>query len=652
MNEQTNERTKRRRGGQIVVDCTRISTSTSTNSSPLCCTSTIIMDDGPQQQQQQQLLREPLLLQQLEWEESEEGSSSHHHRQQRLQQPHDDDEERGNGGSNHGGRPPLKAGSERQEEEEGLAGSAAAQFTTGYGDDDIDPQSGRTLWWIVAGLMALTLALTAWVGLQDNNNNNNNPGGNNNAGFPSLQHTAELAYLSELVYRFKNYDDDDTVCGTINSDDSLGDESSSSSSSFVSQLVCHWYHHDRIRGTQVLLVRTPNYWAIVFAGTDDLKTSLTDVTLYEVHPSFPRFNETNGYDPRIRIHAGFDKAVFSGIFANLTQHLHHHLGGKVRVRRWWWWPFFRPSDRASQTLYTTGHSLGAANAVLTALALGATRTTTTTTTTASSLSSTSSSSSDATSPFYLPPGTSVASINFGCPRIGNRYFRDYANRFLEGPNNTTSSSSETVVPIWRVVLGWDLVPRLPEFLLHVGHTIQLTPIVPNNRSSSSTIPNGWNWWKNASSATDDASAADSNASAILPPYRADAYYLHYGNPDLQYSGVPLGWSATPFLWVPGALGSHSIKRYQRVLHDSADAVAATTVVLPGEQPPRWVHRFVPTPPPPPPNASRRNNHHPDDVPWDDDFWADPPVEEDKVDSGVDDDAPIVVVVDGVAEAVA
>ena len=83
----------------------------------------------------------------------------------------------------------------------------------------------------------------------------------------------------------------------------------------------------------------------------------------------------------------------------------------------------------------------------------------------------------------------IQSINFGCPKTGSRNWRDFVNR-IDG------------LGIWRVVNGLDLVPRLPGVRFHhVGHTVQL----------------------------DSASAK--------------AYWLHEGDKNLDYAGIPFGWNS-------------------------------------------------------------------------------------------------------------
>jgi hypothetical protein len=138
------------------------------------------------------------------------------------------------------------------------------------------------------------------------------------------------------------------------------------------------------------------------------------------------------------------------------------------------------------------------------------------------------------------------------------------------------------------VHGWDVVPRLPQYPFeHVGHTVQMN--------------------------TDS----------------MKAYYLHHGNQTLGYGGVPLGWSGTfqttilycvyyllhltysshfaaiPFIWIPGAVWSHSIRRYEWYLRNQSTA-----------DPSRYfVEEF---------ETTSSNGTTTDDNFMDDDAWINPP----------------------------
>ena len=170
-------------------------------------------------------------------------------------------------------------------------------------------------------------------------------------------------------------------------------------------------------------------------------------------------------------------------------------------------------QKPNYKLYTTGHSLGAANAILTATAIASLQekqqqnhneSTTTTTTTASAVS--------------FPP---VKCINFGCPQIGNEYWKDYFN---------VTSPLRNKLSIWRVVLAWDLIPRLPELFYHVGHTIQVDGKIDDVR----------------------------------------IYYEHYGNTTKGYAGAPSGWYSKSYAWFPYAIYYHRVHKYVARLNEFND----------------------------------------------------------------------------------
>lgn len=220
--------------------------------------------------------------------------------------------------------------------------------------------------------------------------------------FPTLAEAVEMSKLSSLVYSFKGQEED--YCSSFSNEEGI---------------QCHWYFHDAILGTQVMIASNPKkkYMAVVFAGTDDLRTSLQDMDVAK-----KAFGDNSTvqlhHHPDVKVHQGFDNAVFSeGVYSQVEKRIRW-----LRIRH----PFYK--------LYTTGHSLGAADSILTATALA------------------------------QHGGYSVVSINFGCPKTGNREWRDYLNE---------TSALNSKLGIWRIVLGWDLVARLPEFFDHVGHTIQL-----------------------------------------------------------------------------------------------------------------------------------------------------------------------------------
>ena len=88
--------------------------------------------------------------------------------------------------------------------------------------------------------------------------------------FPTINEIQEMSKLSLLVYKF--HYQTNVTCDTINTQDSKD----------YHDINCHWYLHDTELGTQVLLVSNDvqQYIAIVFAGTDDIRTSLEDANIF------------------------------------------------------------------------------------------------------------------------------------------------------------------------------------------------------------------------------------------------------------------------------------------------------------------------------------------------------------------------------------
>jgi len=243
--------------------------------------------------------------------------------------------------------------------------------------------------------------------------------------------------------------------------------------------TCHMYETSLL-DTQVMVVSRPSsksglakgYVAVVYAGTDDFRNFLTDGDI--IQTSFGTYaNGTYPFvpsdHPDIEVHMGFNNAVFKHglfgrVFATIESVLKNHPHYEV---------------------VTTGHSLGASDSVLTSVAMSQ----------------------------KFGPDRNILSVNFGCPRTGNRAWREYVNGL---PN----------VGIWRFVNHLDIVPRLPDArFVHVGHTVQL-----------------------------DKSGGR-------------AYWFHFGDVDRGLAGVPVGWEVEPFI-VPIYNGiDHMIIRYAIFLAD-------------------------------------------------------------------------------------
>eukprot|EP00581_Thalassiosira_minuscula_P010591 CAMPEP_0183722770 /NCGR_PEP_ID=MMETSP0737-20130205/14635_1 /TAXON_ID=385413 /ORGANISM="Thalassiosira miniscula, Strain CCMP1093" /LENGTH=545 /DNA_ID=CAMNT_0025953005 /DNA_START=142 /DNA_END=1779 /DNA_ORIENTATION=+ len=379
-----------------------------------------------------------------------------------------------------------------------------------------------------------------------------------------------------------------------NSDDDASSSSSSTDAKNIYQLLlppgteCLHYSHDYSLGTQVLVVRSTihNYVAVSYAGTDDWKTLTTDgdILTSDFGPNIngndddDQRNVTNkdsdasqaseddrgedgsssssnnnkgnnnynnnddddiarlfhGVPEGVRVHRGFNSAVFDndGFPTILDCVSKARLGGRCDDDG-------NESDTSSDNdsgstddpidptttpyrLFTTGHSLGAADSVLLGAAL-----------------------------HLAYPDETIKSINFGCPKVGNARWSFWmdslqpdrggqkstttepsSSSFLRSPSSSSLSSlngsedsgeskKNGSFEIFRFVNKIDLVPRLPELMFtHAGHTLQMS------------IGGG-----------------------------IKAYYDHIGSEDLGYAGVPFGWEAAPYAFLPGALASHRSGHY-------------------------------------------------------------------------------------------
>jgi len=408
---------------------------------------------------------------------------------------------------------------------------------------------------------------------------------------PSLDDVSEMGNLSGAIYKYHWWIDEeqDKICDDFNKNynnnsTTTTTTTTTTTASSLGDVVCHWYRHDRTMGTQVMIVTShrKDYLAVVFAGTDDLKTSLLDVDVRKTDFG------TSGFDdhklisdsgaagvnaslipvalkdcPDCKVHSGFNSAVFGNhIFDDIYERVE-----KLRPRY--------------QRLFTTGHSLGAANAVFVSLALALQM-----------------------EEKHIPlPRAPITTINFGCPQLGNAAFRDYVNEHYL--THSSRVHRNHYLSIWRFVLGWDLVPRLPDFFEHIGHTVQL------QHDECTTIGKGCNYNKHHHhhhswiptwnhSAGDNNHTSPDNDSNITK--EGLAYYHHIGNVTLGLASVPTGWSAKPYVWVPGALLSHAISKYAAYVNDWL-RLSATT----------YVSDFVHT-----------SNDSSDDKLIDDDAYAEPP----------------------------
>lgn len=245
---------------------------------------------------------------------------------------------------------------------------------------------------------------------------------------PGFEYTMDMAHLSSLVYGFLS-----SRANNCTSFPTIYEDYINSHPEYSKYLdgvyTCHLYERDE-QDTQVMVVSKENsknpqqigYIAVVYAGTDDFRTALTDADILTTQFG-PEINGTHPMvpDSRIRVHMGFNNAVFrNDLFYRVQREI-------LNIRH-------ENSDKRFK-IFTTGHSLGGADAILTAVAL------------------------------KLHPelqDEQIDSISFGCPKSGNWWWRDWVNS-IDG------------LGIWRVVKGIDIVPRLPPGIRfhHAGHTLQL-----------------------------------------------------------------------------------------------------------------------------------------------------------------------------------
>mmetsp|Transcript_31121 Transcript_31121/g.29966 ORF Transcript_31121/g.29966 Transcript_31121/m.29966 type:complete len:449 (-) Transcript_31121:166-1512(-) len=268
--------------------------------------------------------------------------------------------------------------------------------------------------------------------------------------FPSIHETMLLSRISHQIYDFR---DDLATCETISP--RLGPE-----------FTCHYYERDE-QDTEVMIVshEVSQFVAVVYRGTVDLQNFITDVNISmkpfcipkDTYTTDVRSNHvtksatdtsiscTDNPDNPVHVHAGFYNSVFrDGLYHRILKHVNN-----IKSKH----PEYR--------IITTGHSLGAAASVLTAVAFHT-----------SSL---------------FPSNETITSINFGCPQTGNREWYNWVNSLR--PN----------VDIWRYVHQHDVVTRLPAFdFWHVGHTLQMDSDMVRayylhyGSSRNAGVPSGWN----------------------------------------------------------------------------------------------------------------------------------------------------------------
>lgn len=209
--------------------------------------------------------------------------------------------------------------------------------------------------------------------------------------FPSVETVLQFATLSSAIYSITSCDD----------------------KNIPSDVICHHYEDDSPSRTEVMVVssKTHKYVAVVYAGSDNINDWIRDLDI-ALTPFGPK---NNPIEPDIKVHKGFNNAVFEyGVYDRILKAVSDVLKKHPTYR-----------------IITTGHSLGAADAVLTGAAFA-----------------------------KHIPDRDIVSYNFGCPRTGESAWKEYVDAI---PN----------FGVWRYVYESDIVPRLPGVRFqHTGHTVQ------------------------------------------------------------------------------------------------------------------------------------------------------------------------------------
>ena len=421
--------------------------------------------------------------------------------------------------------------------------------------------------------------------------------------FPTLAETLDMAALSILVYRFYNVsappEDDDLICERFNAGQ-FTPSNVPPDFSIPADLQCHWYYHDRDHeGTQLMITSSlsHNYLALVFAGTDDYQTSLLDLDIRRIPFGDGQNWTLPNVPPRVYVHAGFNNAVFeNGLFDQI-------LAKFEEVR----WTLSSQHPNLHLHLYSTGHSLGAAASLVAAVGLtsyyhqayphhqyNAIASMQEDTSTAGFLRNWRPKKKKKHLHPEMPPHPKITCLNFGEPAVGNRAWRDYIHNAPEMQD----------LRIWRYVMGWDIVPRLPSTFSHVGHTVQMDGYdgTPSGKGQDSALISMRDDY------IDDDGFDPSNSTNVFTG-TVDAYYQHYGNKTLGLAAVPMGWSGAPYIWIPGSIAEHFATRYWQFFFDFQRAQGKDDALV-------WIHNFVPL-------SGRKNNNNPENYYDDDYFWRNP-----------------------------
>jgi hypothetical protein len=298
---------------------------------------------------------------------------------------------------------------------------------------------------------------------------------------PNIHDAVEFAHFSSMVYSMKKAKDCSSFPDIFKK--YVDDHQPAVFKHTNYTFKCHMIERDE-EDTQVMILSKDRiadtntdagegYILVVYTGTDDFRNMMTDTNI-RTKPFGPE-NDDGTYplspSDDVRVHAGFNNAVF-------LNGQYERVKDMVNVLK---------ASRPNHGVFTTGHSLGAADSVLMAVAL--------------KLQGNAWSQNEV-----------ITSLSFGCPKTGNRAWSEFVNS-IDG------------LGVWRAVNGLDIVPRMPGTRFHhVGHTMQF----------------------------------DKDG--------AHAFWLHEGDKELGYRGVPFSWNTSPYVFAPVAAFDHFIGRYTRYLN--------------------------------------------------------------------------------------
>lgn len=339
------------------------------------------------------------------------------------------------------------------------------------------------------------------------------------ASFPNTEIVLDMAKLSYAVYHLRKKV---SSCNSlIHNDTTNNDTQQELPSDIFNRLLpnetsCLYYNHDYSLGRQVLIVRNTvkKYIAVAYAGTDDWRTALSDGEI--ITESFgPRPSENNN-----NIHGRNKSSIFESVPGSVR--VHSGFNNDVFANAGFSTVLQCVSSGIQggecdgkeeyniintlqpYRLYTAGHSLGAASSAILGAAL-----------------------------HLMYPSETIQSVNFGSPKIGNIEWSAWIDTLQPNYNSSDAGSGTATnrrgsFEIFRFVHNIDLVPRLPDpvYFHHAGHTLQM--------SSGGNVK---------------------------------AYYDHIGNGDLGFAGVPYGWGAAPYVFLPGAIAAHMCTHYLDYLNN-------------------------------------------------------------------------------------